>query len=184
MTVTPAERTAPVRVPPVTVLVAVVLGAAVAAHEITNTSIGWHLASGRWILEHRAVPTSDPFSFTAAGSPWIDHEWLFQVIVAIADHVAGPAALVALRIAAVASLSVLLLLICLRSGLSPPFALALAAICVWGASPRFFVRPELVTLIVAPAALWLYLERGRWGPARTIAGIWPRESAQPTLEQK
>ncbi|HEU4402107.1 MAG TPA: hypothetical protein VFT43_08375, partial [Candidatus Polarisedimenticolia bacterium] len=40
----------------------------------------WHLATGRLILERHAVPHADPFSFTAAGRPWIDHEWLFQVL--------------------------------------------------------------------------------------------------------
>src|SRR6476646_6290083 len=31
----------------------------------------WHLVVGRWIVEHRAFPTADPFSFTMTGAPWI-----------------------------------------------------------------------------------------------------------------
>ena len=30
----------------------------------------WHLATGRWIVEHHAVPRVDPFSFTVAGASW------------------------------------------------------------------------------------------------------------------
>ncbi len=30
----------------------------------------WHLATGRWIVEQRAIPSVDPFSFTVAGAPW------------------------------------------------------------------------------------------------------------------
>src|SRR5215831_5672686 len=30
-----------------------------------------HIALGRWILEHHAVPTSDPLSQTMHGAPWI-----------------------------------------------------------------------------------------------------------------
>jgi len=38
----------------------------------------WHLAAGRWIIEHRTIPTTDPFSWTFAGSPWLAHEWLSE----------------------------------------------------------------------------------------------------------
>lgn len=34
----------------------------------------WHVASGDWILDHRAVPLSDPFSFTVPGRTWVAHE--------------------------------------------------------------------------------------------------------------
>ena len=36
----------------------------------------WHLATGRWIVEHRAIPHVDPFSFTVAGAPWRAVDWL------------------------------------------------------------------------------------------------------------
>ena len=39
----------------------------------------WHLATGRWIVEHRAFPLTDPFSVASAQTPWINGEWLFQV---------------------------------------------------------------------------------------------------------
>jgi len=42
----------------------------------------WHLAAGRWILDHRAIPTHDIFSFTFAGTPWNAHEWLSEVVMA------------------------------------------------------------------------------------------------------
>jgi len=31
----------------------------------------WHIAVGNWILEHRAVPYVDIYSFTFTGQPWI-----------------------------------------------------------------------------------------------------------------
>ena len=33
--------------------------------------MGWHLATGRWVVEHRQVPRTDVLSFTAAGTPWM-----------------------------------------------------------------------------------------------------------------
>jgi hypothetical protein len=32
--------------------------------------VSWHIAAGRWIIEHRAVPVTDPFSFTMPGTAW------------------------------------------------------------------------------------------------------------------
>lgn len=44
-----------------------------------DTDTWWHLRSGQYIVENRAVPTTDPFSHTMAGQPWIDHGWLAQI---------------------------------------------------------------------------------------------------------
>src|ERR1700694_6282662 len=30
----------------------------------------WHLVVGRWIVERRALPIADPFSFTMTGAHW------------------------------------------------------------------------------------------------------------------
>ena len=51
--------------------------------------VSWHVAAGRWILQNRAIPTTDPFSFTMAGHPWIAHEWLSEVIYASAFDLGG-----------------------------------------------------------------------------------------------
>jgi hypothetical protein len=58
-----------------------------------------------------------------------------------------------------------------RSGLSPPLALMLSIVCVVGARPRFFLRPELVTLLVVPTACWLYLTRGERKSRRWLAWL-------------
>src|SRR5262245_38969960 len=42
----------------------------------------WHIAVGNWILAHGSVPTTDTFSFTFAGQPWIAKEWLSQLALA------------------------------------------------------------------------------------------------------
>jgi hypothetical protein len=162
----PGESAPPrAKLPIAILLAALAAGGLMGSFEIANTSIGWHLASGRLILEQRAIPQADPFSLTAGGTPWLDHEWLFQVAAALADGLAGAPALVALRALAVAALAALLLAVGLRSGLSPPAALLLALLCVAGARPRFFVRPELVTLLVVPACASLYLTRRERRPA-------------------
>jgi len=41
----------------------------------------WHLETGRLIVQSRALPDTDPFSFIYAGQHWVLHEWLFQLIL-------------------------------------------------------------------------------------------------------
>ena len=41
-----------------------------------------HIALGRWIIEHRALPFQDPFSYTFQGKLWVPEEWLSDIIFA------------------------------------------------------------------------------------------------------
>jgi len=52
--------------------------------QTSEFDIWWHLAAGRWILEHRAIPHQDRFSFTRAGHEWLDLHWLYQVVLYLA----------------------------------------------------------------------------------------------------
>jgi hypothetical protein len=49
----------------------------------------WHLAAGDWILAHRTVPARDFFTYTFAGTPWNAHEWLSEVLMAVAFAAGG-----------------------------------------------------------------------------------------------
>jgi hypothetical protein len=44
----------------------------------------WHLETGRLIVQNRALPTADPFSFMYEGQHWVLHEWLFQLVLYLA----------------------------------------------------------------------------------------------------
>lgn len=128
----------------------------------------WHLADGRFILAQHALPSPDPFSFTAAGRPWIDHEWLTELPMYLlhqAFGIRGPLALFALCTA----VAVLLTFSTVRRlGLrnNPAFlltALMLAAIWLFTGA-----RPQAAGFVLAAAVLWL-LER--W-IARRDRSIW------------
>ena len=51
----------------------------VALGPISDGDIYWHLAAGREILQRRELLRVDPFTLSAAGRPWIDVHWLFQL---------------------------------------------------------------------------------------------------------
>lgn len=58
-----------------------------------DPDVWWHLRTGDHILDTNAIPTSDPFSWTAQGRAWTAHEWGSQVLLATVDRSGGPAAL-------------------------------------------------------------------------------------------
>ena len=55
-----------------------ILVACAAVGPIRSYDFFWHLATGRWIVDHRAIPTYDPFTLAAAHVPWINGEWLWE----------------------------------------------------------------------------------------------------------
>ena len=44
-----------------------------------DTDTWWHLRAGEWIVEHRQILRTDPFSLTRQGEPWIYPGWLAQI---------------------------------------------------------------------------------------------------------
>ncbi|WP_309611830.1 hypothetical protein [Sphingomonas sp.] len=66
--------------------------------------VSWHVASGRWILDHGAVPSTDPFSFSVPGRAWVPQEWLADVLSAQVMHAFGNAGLAMLVAVALALL--------------------------------------------------------------------------------
>ena len=109
-----------------------------------------HIAIGRWIMAHRAVPASDPFSFSMHGAPWISFEWLSEVIDAAAYALSGWAGVVALAAAAIA-LAVALLTRFLLRELSPMPALLMVMAAVTLLAPHMLARPHVLTLPIMVA---------------------------------
>jgi hypothetical protein len=52
-----------------------------AVRPVTDNDIWWHLRTGQWIVEHEAVPTTDPFALPTLGEPWAAYSWLFELLV-------------------------------------------------------------------------------------------------------
>lgn len=68
--------------------------------------LGWLLEAGRYILEHRAIPSHDIFSWTFPDRAWVVYQWLFEVIVALADDLLGSDLLVRVFMLMVAAIYV------------------------------------------------------------------------------
>ncbi|MEM6794251.1 MAG: hypothetical protein AAF725_09725 [Acidobacteriota bacterium] len=149
------------------------LAIAASAFSVRSTDVFWHLASGRWILEHGSIPKHDPFRFTSAGREWVDHEWLFQIVLYLAEAAGGLPALIALRVSWVLLLAATLALALTRIGLPRAEVVLVAGVALLGARPRFLLRPELLT-VLAIAALFLLVREialSRHTPRRAVGGL-------------
>jgi hypothetical protein len=121
-----------------------------------------HIAVGRWIMAHGALPARDPFSFSMSGAPWITFEWLSEVIYAAIYALSGWAGVVALAAAAIA-LAVGLLARFLSRELSPTPVLLVTIAAVVLLAPHMLARPHVLTLpimVVWAAALVRCMDRG------------------------
>jgi hypothetical protein len=94
------------------------IGMGSAPNIFRDGDVSWHIAAGRWILEHQAIPRTDPFSFTAFGQPWIDTEWLAEIVYASAFNLFGYAGLAVIVVAGLIALNAIIFFY-LQSRVSP-----------------------------------------------------------------
>jgi hypothetical protein len=128
---------------------------AMAARGVADPDVWWHLRTGQLIIQNHQVFHSDPYSFTRAGQPWVNHEWLSEILMYGVYRLAGWGGLIVgfATIIAVSSL-----LVYLRSPGRPYVA---GIFVVWGAAasaPIWGVRPQMFSLLLASLFL-LILER-------------------------
>lgn len=64
-----------------------------------DPDVWWHLKVGATILSTHRWPTTDPYSFTAYGTPWIAYQWLGEVLLAAVEGRWGLRGLLALDVA-------------------------------------------------------------------------------------
>jgi len=114
---------------------------------VNDPDVWWHLRTGEWIAQHRAVPHADPFSSSAAGKPWDAYSWLFEVLIFRLFHWLGLTGIVAYSAAMVLAITAALhhLVRRLQQDFSIAVLLTLAACVAMG--HLFSPRPWLFTIL-------------------------------------
>ena len=142
-------------------LVGLVLVGLTALLPLYDPDLPMHLATGEWIVRHRAVPLVEPFAWTREGAPFYAYSWLPEVVFYLVHDAAGPVGLRLLQgllMAGVGAATWQLgrvagwhtgTLICV-----PAFSVLVAAIV----TPS--LRPQIVLLIVLPL-VWAEMFRLR-----------------------
>jgi hypothetical protein len=103
----------------------------------------WQIRTGEWILDHRAIPAVDPFSFTAGARRWFPHEWLAETLLAMAFRAGGLKGVMVLC-AAATGLTAAVVLRNLRRFLPPVYAVLGLVLVLCNLAPSLLARPHLL----------------------------------------
>jgi hypothetical protein len=129
---------------------------------VTDPDCWWHTKTGEIILSTHVWPTTDPYSFTVAGQPWLSYEWGGDVVLASAARLGGLRGLDFLSILMSATIMIALYyLATLVSGNSKAGFVAAAVLLVL-AVPSFNIRPQMLGYLFLVLTL-IALERFRQG---------------------
>jgi hypothetical protein len=142
----------------------------------------WHIATGRWIVEHKAIPTVDVFSWWAMANDraWVPQEWLFGVTI-YGVWALGGFTLVYWFAALLEGALVMVVYALTRARkVSPVWSLLVAIACLFGTLTFVVPRPQMMTFVLLPLTA-LLLQKGKWPWALAIValgvnmhgGVWP-----------
>ncbi|HSS40141.1 MAG TPA: hypothetical protein VLT58_15345 [Polyangia bacterium] len=128
----------------------------------------WHLRAGADIWRTGHVPSVDSYSYTAAGLPWPDHEWLWQAFSYGWYRVGG----FPLLTVAVASLILGSAVLVYRLAIGRPATRAVTlAVGLTLTAPVWALRPQIATML-AMAVLATLLARERFWPIPLLLFVW------------
>ena len=121
----------------------------------------WHIKAGEVMLERGTVLTTDIFSHTAYGHPWMAHEWLAEVIMAAIHSWAGVPGVVIFYFLLTA-LSFWLLFLLANPYDDPWLAFFCISIAFGLALSHLLARPHIFSWFFGTLTLYLLTRRGRW----------------------
>ena len=114
--------------------------------EIKDLDLWLHLRMGWWICHHGFVPNYDVLSCTISGKPWVNHEWLFQVLVYLVQKANGFNGLISMQ-SLVVALTFLVLLFLGYSRERQWLSVCTLLMVLMVYESRFTIRPDIFSLL-------------------------------------
>ncbi len=142
------------------------------SNEISDTDFWWHLKTGQFVLQRRALPVPDVFSYTAdLGRPAysgeekvryfnLTHEWLAQAVWYVIYRIGGFPAVVLFKALLLAFLCAIAGFLAARRAGDFRWGLLAAAAAASLAVEFAADRPALITFLLVAVFVWI-LECGR-----------------------
>jgi len=133
-----------------------------------DSDTGWHIRAGERLIATRAMPRTDPFSFSRPGAPWFAWEWGADALMASAHRADGLRGVALLFSIVIAACSWLWFKLHWAVGGDFLLACAMAAPMLSTANLHWLARPHIFSWILVLAAM-LFLERAATGVTWTHA---------------
>jgi hypothetical protein len=112
-----------------------------------DPDLWWHLANGRLMVATSSIPHVDVYSFSAAGQPWVMHEWLADLAMYVLFQAGGLPWLVAVFAGVVTASAICLYLLLRRTGLPASAASVLTLVGALAGSTAWGARPQLLNVL-------------------------------------
>ncbi len=144
----PTVESFPARITVVTVILSILVAGvwfSMSYFPVQSFDYFYHLATGRWIAEHASVPTTDMFSHTAQGDPWVTHEWGAQLLFYLGSQAVGVSGMVMVKALCMTLTGLLLFWTGIRLRCPAGWTAVISAAVVFMVTFRAFLRPHLIT---------------------------------------
>lgn len=144
---------------------AVIVSVAIIAMRPTyDTDMYWHLASGRWMVENRAILQQDFWSHTITGRAWLNEFWLMDVLL-YALYVPLGMAGMALYVAACGVAGLLIVRQIIDT--DPLIEAAVLVLAAMASAVFWNARPQMISFVLF-AGLWVMLWRYQQAERRNL----------------
>lgn len=127
---------------------------------VRSNDIWWLLAVARRILETKSFITTDPFTFTATGTPWAPQAYLSALVFYAVHSAASAWGLIVLRAVIVSLVFAVSWWSLARVGVSWAVASPVVLLALLNAHSRFLVRAHLFEYLLLVVLVWFLLTSG------------------------
>jgi len=144
--------------------------------KISTVDLAYQLRAGTEILATGRIPTTDAWTFTMLGQPWVDQQWGAQVVLRLVESIGGWLGLAVFRAALVGVIFGVTALIAFRRGLDVRTAAIVGLVAFVVSAPALALRPQLLGMVCFVVALLLVVERrehpGRLWLLPVLVAVW------------
>jgi hypothetical protein len=143
------------------------------AGQITDPDFWWHLRTGQFIFETRAIPHADIFSFTAQGKEWVTHEWLAEVLMFAIYKLTGWGGLVVAFSLVMTAALWIAYAACAKHAPHPYVAGAAVLLGALATAPTWGVRPQMISFLFTSIYVAVLREYARGARAKSLCWLVP-----------
>ncbi len=129
---------------------------------LADPDLWGHVLFGKEIITSGSIPVVDPYSYTAYGHGWINHEWVSEVLMWLVFNTFGsPGLLIGKMLIGIIVISIISV-ICFDRKVSYLSYGIVGVASVFIISPGFMIRPHLMTLLCTTLffmVIYFYIEK-------------------------
>ena len=128
---------------------------------IVDVDLWWNLKTGEHIVKNLEIPHLDIFSYTLAKRPWIDHEWLSQVVFYLIFSMFGWVGLNVLKAFIISLCFLILIFLSTSRHKNLIYAVFFTLLSILAFGYRSFVRPEIFSYLFLCIFLYILEKKKR-----------------------